>query len=380
MLEPGSITAREAVHCGTDPDSGASIVQLTSGPAVHSNIYCEVPYFDPSSRWLIYTKSPTSYEPLQVWRADLERYWLTPVCEGARGISGMAMSPDQRFFYCTRDAGEDGFEVLRTEIATLEQKSVVFEGAPLPGSMGSMAPDNRTYIYATVFAVYDYGVVRCDLTEGTWEIIHRGHDICNAHPQIEPGRGEDYLIQHNRGCEFDKQGRCLRLVGDEGATLYLINRDGEDYRPLPVGKPYTRPVQGHQCWLGTTGEILFTVGSPMEEARKRGNLLALRPGEERARPVAGGYYYCHPNASRDGRFFVSDARPGNLIVVGSIKTGRNRVLCPSQSSFSSPQYTHPHPYFSPDCRWVIFNSDRTGVPHVHAARVPDGLLEELDVD
>ena len=49
-------------------------------------------------------------------------------------------------------------------------------------------------------------------------------------------------------------GRCLRLVGDEGATLYLINKDGGDYRPLPVGKPYTWPVQGHQCWIGTTGD------------------------------------------------------------------------------------------------------------------------------
>jgi hypothetical protein len=29
---------------------------------------------------------------------------------------------------------------------------------------------------------------------------------------------------------------------------------------------------------------------------------------------------------------------------------------------------------------VIFNSDRTGIPHVYAARLPNGLLEELDRD
>ena len=43
-----------------------------------------------------------------------------------------------------------------------------------------------------------------------------------------------------------------------------------------------------------------------------------------------------------------------------------------------PQYTHPHPYFTPDCRWVIFNSDRTGIPQIYAARVPGGLLESLE--
>lgn len=379
MLEPGSITVREAVHRGTDPASGASIIQLTSAPAVHSNIYCEVPYFDPSSRWVIYTRTASSHHTLQVWRADLERTWLTPVCEGVIGISGMAMSPDHRYFHCVREAGEGSFEVLRTEIATLKQRSFMFEGAPRPRSMGSLAPDNRTYIYSTTFATDRYGIVRCDLEDETWQVVHEGADICNAHPQIEPGRGDDYMIQHNRGCEFDRQGRCLRLTGDEGATIYLISRDGGDYRPLPVGLPHTWRCQGHQCWIGTTGEILLTVSGDSSRAMmKRGNLLALRPGDERARVVAGGHVYCHPNASRDGRFFVSDTRDGVLIVVGSIKTGRSRVLCPSRSSLSSPQYTHPHPYFSPDCRWVIFNSDATGIPHVHAARVPDGLLESLD--
>ena len=130
MQEPARTTAREAVHCGADPNSGASIVQLTSAPAIHSNIYCEVPYFDPSSRWLIYVTRQTSYGPAEVWRADLEQFWLTPVSDGAHYIYGVAMSPDQRYFYCTRDAGEDSFEVLRTEIATLKQKFVVLEGAP----------------------------------------------------------------------------------------------------------------------------------------------------------------------------------------------------------------------------------------------------------
>jgi Tol biopolymer transport system component len=106
--------------------------------------------------------------------------------------------------------------------------------------------------------------------------------------------------------------------------------------------------------------------------------LALWPGEEKARVVAKGYYFSHPNASRDGRFFVSDELPSGRVVVGSFRTGRTQVLCESGSSFGRPQYTHPHPYLSPDNRWVVSNSDRTGIPHVFAARVPDGLLESLD--
>ena len=68
----------------------------------------------------------------------------------------------------------------------------------------------------------------------------------------------------------------------------------------------------------------------------------------------------------------------SLIVVGSIATGKTSILCPSKAICRKPQYTHPHPYFSPDSKWVIFNTQADGVPQVAAARVPDGLLAELD--
>jgi len=247
--------------------------------------------------------------------------------------------------------------------------------------MGTAAPDTRTFMYATKLGEGDFGIVRCDLQTGEWVVIHSDPEICNAHPQLEPGEGKVCLIQHNRGCEFDERGRVLHLVGPEGATLYLIDVATGEKTKLPVGKPYTAPCQGHQCWIGSTGEVLLTVSGPdLATVLEHGNLLRIRPGDDAPRVVATGFNFVHPNASRDGRFFVSDTRTpdGVLLVVGSIRTGRTAVLCDSRASLSPPQYTHPHPYFSPDCRWVIFNSDGSGLPNVCAARVPDGMLDELD--
>lgn len=34
-------------------------------------------------------------------------------------------------------------------------------------------------------------------------------------------------------------------------------------------------------------------------------------------------------------------------------------------------------YLTPDLKWVVFNSDRSGFPHIHAASVPPGLIESL---
>lgn len=379
MLTPGSVEVREAISRGADPRTGAEIKQLTSAPVISTSIYCEVPFMDPGSRWFVFDRQRDSYGPADFWRADLVTNRITPVCEGAMKFNGAAVSPDQRFFYCARDLGGE-IEIVRTEIATLEQTSRVYQGLLKPTTMATVGPDCRTCVFGACLGGRLYGVVLLDLETGEWRVIDEGDDLINSHPQIEPGRGTDLMIQHNRG-GIAEDGRVVRLVGEEGATFYLIPTEGGTRTELPAGRPFTPPCQGHQAWVGSTGEIIFTTtGGTREQMIAEGNLFALRPGDERARVVASGYVYGHPNTSRDGRFFVSDTFEEGDIIVGSMRTGRTHILCGSGSSQSwmSPQYCHPHPYFSPDRRWVIYTSDRTGVSQVYAARVPEATLEELD--
>ncbi|MFO8081838.1 MAG: hypothetical protein R6V07_16275 [Armatimonadota bacterium] len=369
----------EFVPRETDPRSGSHVIQLTSGTMIGANLYCEVRYMDAESRYVMHTRGETPQGPFELWRADLQRQWSEPVADHVEERRGAAVSPDQRFF-CIGSARTDlPVTVIRVEIATLAREKIVLEGAPRIRSLGTLAPDGRTYIYACRLEPQLFGIVRADLSDGTWEVIHSDPEIPNAHVQIEPGKGELCLIQHNRGCIVDERGHMTRNVGEQGATLYFIDMDGNPTR-LPIGLPHTPRCQGHEAWMGESGEVLFTVWHADErEALRRGNLLAVRPGDDAARVISGGHVYIHPNASKDGRFFVADTRPeGHPIVVGSTRTGRSRVLCDSGASIGRPQYTHPHPYFSPDNRWVIFNSDRDGIPRPYAASVPDGLLEELE--
>jgi Tol biopolymer transport system component len=379
-MSPEYASAVELVQREADPRSGAEIYQLTSCPAINDHIYFEVPYMDAGSRYVLFTRRYSSVGSVELWRADLERSRVTQISEPLDAVRGYAVSPDQRYFYCTCRLNDWSYQLLQVDISTLEERRWAFStgGAQLR-SLGGVTPDLRYYIQSAYLGNKRYGIVRLDLESGAFQVIHdRGQDLCNAHPQVDPSGSNDILIQHNRGAIADEDGSIILLVGEIGATLYLIDIDGEHHRTLPVGKPHTGRVQGHQCWIGKTGEILLTIGGPKEELIEAGNLLALRPGDAQARVVANGTYFDHANASRDGRFFVSDTSPDAEIVVGSIRTGKWRPLCSSGSSLSRPQYTHPHPYFSPDNRWVIYNSDRTGIPHVFAAKVPDGLLAELD--
>ena len=57
---------------------------------------------------------------------------------------------------------------------------------------------------------------------------------------------------------------------------------------------------------------------------------------------------------------------------------RPRVVCEPTTTGGSAQYTHLHPYMTGDNRWVVFNSDRTGLAQVYIASIPEGFLESLE--
>jgi hypothetical protein len=167
------------------------------------------------------------------------------------------------------------------------------------------------------------------------------------------------------------------LVGEEGATLYLLDIADGKRTTLQVGKPYTTPATGHEAWIGDTHEILLTVSASGDFAPEKGNLLAVKAGQP-ARVVSDGYRFSHVGTSVCGRFFSCDDGATGDVVIGSIRTGKNAVVCHSESSFGRAQNTHPHPYLTPDLKWVIFNSDRSGEPQTHVATVPEGMIEELE--
>jgi len=172
-----------------------------------------------------------------------------------------------------------------------------------------------------------------------------------------------------------------RLVGDQGATLFVIDLEGGNYRQVPVGMPHgVWPATGHECWVAETGRLAYSEVCPGDVARRRGNLMAAKPGDEGGVPLAPGYLLMHISVSRCGHFFVGDAMgmAGIPLVVGSVRTGHTAILCNSMTSLGQAQYLHTHPYISSDNRRVIFNSDRSGVPQLYMAGIPDGLLDGLD--
>ena len=97
-----------------------------------------------------------------------------------------------------------------------------------------------------------------------------------------------------------------------------------------------------------------------------------------ARVVARGFVFNHVGVSRCGRIFSGDDwQPPFRIVLGSTRVERAAVVCESKTQPTDGHNSHAHPYVTPDLKWVIFNSNRSGQPHIHAARIPDELMATL---
>jgi len=366
----------EQIGRGIDSQAGARIVQLTSAALISHNIYNEQHYTSRDGSRLAFNRCPScdvNRDPSELWVSDFNLRYTAQVDSGVHvAVASNAFSDD--IFYVRNHPGGTP-RVTRLNLMTLEKEDLFAFGAcPLPeAGTATVSPDGRYFVSGMRIKGRRYGLYRIDLAQAKWDVFHEHDDILNPHVQYEPGAGRDLLVQLNRGGEIDAHGNIIRLVGEEGATLYLIDSEGGNVRPLPVGKPHTAGVTGHECWIGKTGRVLLT----LEDAA--GSLCSVAGGDTRCQPLAKGLNLMHVNASPCGRFFIADDMQSGLLHVGSFKTGKTRALCDSKASGGSPQYTHAHPYLTPDLRRAIFNSDRTGIGQVFAAEIPSGFLEQLEL-
>jgi hypothetical protein len=369
----------EVIERGKDLNVGARLVQLTSAALISHDIYCEERYTSADGSRLAFLRSPLGGPPEQLWLCDLRTLEVACLSETIVGFPTSPLYGDSLFF--ARPTTSSKRVLTRVHLKTLEMDDV-FDLSECPHMrwlVSSISPDERYYVSNFRVKGNIWGLYRVDLQRGTWEPFHEHKDICNPHPQFEPSRGDDILVQLNNGSIIDDEANIIQLVGEEGATLYAIDRDGGNERPLPVGKPFTGGVTGHECWVARTGKVLLSAAD-----ERKGALYLAAPGAKSAECLWKGLIFCHVAASNDGRYFIADCYSGydveslahGKIYVGSMATCRMLPLC--DVGLASAQFTHPHAYMTPDNRYVIFNSCRTGVGQVWAAEIPAGFLGALD--
>jgi Tol biopolymer transport system component len=363
----------EGIGRGTDNNFGAALTQITSAALISHNIYCEERYTSADGSYIAFLRSALGQEGEELWLHEACTANVARLSEKIYGYPSSNIYSDSLFY--VRLGDQSNRVLVRVDLSTLEQEEV-FDLSKCPRTRypsATVSRDDRYYVSNFLIRDNLWGLFRADLERGTWEVFHEQEEICNPHVQFEPSRGEEILVQWNRGSRVDAEQNVVGWADERGTTLYVVNRDGGNLRTLPVGKPHTGAITGHECWIGDTGKVLLSTHGD------NGNEIHISaPGEEQSQLLWNGMSFDHLSVSQDGKYFVTDDMSNSRIYVGSLETGRLLPLCDSGASFGhSTQYTHPHAYMTPDNKRIIFNSDRTGTAQVWCVDVPQGFLEAL---
>jgi oligogalacturonide lyase len=246
------------------------------------------------------------------------------------------------------------FDTLRPEsfAVTADGASMVFAANKNPG-------------FSTGHSTGPYALFRFDLRSKELAQISPDLGFRMGHVQTNPADPTlvTYCWQHAY-----REG-APGIVGNTPARIWWNTVDGTDGGPLGVQEFGLHRT--HEFWfpdgrsMGYTARYHF---GPKKGKQYIGIISA--DGRENVMMEAN-VGAAHSQVSADGNHWVADLFDGPRLVLFTIdgkKIMRTRVLYRHDSSWGG-QSTHPHPHFSPDGRYVLFTTDKSGSPQVYTVRV-----------
>jgi len=339
----------------TDAVTGARSIQLTSYPTPATSLFYANTNFTPDSSRLIVLcqRAADRFAPWDLWSVRADGSELRQMTD-TDGCGGFVLSPDGEAVFFHRQGA-----VWRVEMDTLAEERVAEFGGPGQAGHGFISPDGLYYFTAR-YTPGNSGHV----AGGRPPIIYRVRTDGSEVMRREPPDAEPWVL-HSVS------------PGGHGVLAIATTARGKEYCLLDydfnVRGVYTHTHDfAHSTFLGRTPEMQGC-GLPPEHA-----LFRIAPGEETPRRVTSGPYFWHSGSSLDGEWIVADTNwPDAGLQLVHVPTGRFAALCMPHSSEGHPQWSHPHPQFSPDALSVLFTSDATGIPQVYLARVSQELRERI---
>ena len=357
-----------------DDTTGTVVHQLTQHPSINHNLYFLNRSFTPDGKTVVFTSyrdgNPNLFE---LAFPDGPIHQLTEAPHLHAFSACLSRSGEEIFF--TR-----GGSIWKLTRASLEEtRLATFEGAQLGECNLS---HNGDWIVTAIKQRGESGVAVANSDGGYQHVVLRWPRTI-IHPQFHPL--DDQLIEF----ASDPAPRMHLFDLRTGKVECLYEHDNDEFVV-------------HETFLGSAPEVVFTVW-PFSVKR-----LHL---EERSVREIASFNAWHIAPSADGTRILCDTNHPDIgIQIVDVATGTRRPVCyPRSSSGGSqwktsryavaedwaraaeqqadraqslswmemktdtvygPQWTHPHPSWSPDEKQVIYTSDVSGSAQVYVAEVP----------
>jgi hypothetical protein len=344
---------------------------MTAHPSINHATYFLQSSFTPDGKTLLFTSYRSG--AAQLFEAEFPDGPIRQLTGGAAihpFSAAIHPSGESVFFVC-------GGAILELNRRTLSERTIVkFEGAQL----GECSPDRSAqWLTAAVKHGSQSGIVVGRADGAGWRLIPFPRTV--IHPQFHP---------------LDPE--WIEFSADPAPRMHRVRRDGREMECLYQHSNDEFVV--HETFLGRTGDLVFTV---WPRALRRMNW------DTREIHDIAPFNAWHITPNRAGTLVLCDTNhPDEGLFLVDVASGSRRAVCLSQSSNQGsqwktsryalkedferarseaqsgalswmevatdtvygPQWTHPHPSFSPDERKVVFASDRSGYPQVYVAEIP----------
>ncbi len=357
-----------------DQNTGTHVYQLTNDNTINHNLYFLTPSFTPDQKHLIFTSyrsGKANFYKIQFPDGDIVQ--LTNA-EEVHGYSGVIAKDGTELFYTEDDS------IKAINLDTFEERVLaVFKD----GSLGECSISADEKYIVTAMKLDGKSHITVTATDGSGgEIIYTSPDQTIIHPQFHP-----------------KHADLIAYSGDPAPRMWIINRDGTDNRKLYEHDNNEFLV--HETFLGSQDELIVT---HWPYALRRISLDTLEM------QTISDFNAWHIASNRAGTKVLCDTvHPDIGLRLVDVETGEHVPICYPQSSSSGsqwkkdryavaedwaaaqqagdrekalswmemkvdtvygPQWTHPHPSFSPDENAVVYTSDVSGHSQVYVAEIP----------
>ena len=345
MSQRGRTFGRETVEM-TDPVTGAFVLQLTAAQNFSTNLYFEHQSFLCDDKTLIFLsqRAPGRGMPYDLFRVDIDGRNMTQLTDEEHPLGHPIPSWDKRIIY--------GFRknvLLSLDPDTLEETEL------------NRCDEATGFGACTLSGDDKYFIAVATMKDGTSAIVRLATDGSDVAVMCE-GLPYNHIVANPGKPEFTFSGKGS---AEFPQGVMVCNNDGTNLRHF-VFQQFA-----HCAWLGRTGRMQGTLLPPGHA------IMAIASDETEPTPIASGVYFWHSAASLDAKWIVADTNwPDIGIQLIHVESGRYACLCKSLGS--NGDWTHPHPSFNRAGTQVVFNSDRTGVPQIYLATIPDAIRMQLE--
>lgn len=209
------------------------------------------------------------------------------------------------------------------------------------------------------FAIYKFNLSDKSISQITHDL---GFNI--GHVQTNPV--DPNLIMY---CwQWDKPGRP-KLVGHSPIRIWWIKLDGSDGGPIPQEYGTQRT---HETW-STDGELILYISKYRWGPKKGEQFIGIQSIDGNVNKTFDARVSpAHQNLFKDNQHWIVDFY-NDQPVLALIKRGEEKIdevkILFRHNSTLIEQDSHPHPRISPNGKYVLFSSDRTGQPQVYTVKI-----------